>query len=111
MSIAQATRNMLARFGRDMMVRRRIGTSSDFTSASTIGALAMYGPDQLVGGVVQGDGRIILDSAPLVAAGLAPMQKGDQVMVDDRTWSVQGPPKLRFDGPMLCAIEVWVRGG
>jgi len=111
MSIAHATRTMLRRYGRDMTLRRRLGTGTTFSSASTLGVLSSYGPDQLVGGIVQGDARIILDAVPIVAANLFPVQKGDQVVADGRTWAVQAPPRLRFDGPILCAIEVWVRGG
>lgn len=110
MSAATATRNLLARFGRAMTVRRRVGTGATFTTATAHGALGAYRPDQLVGGVMQGDAQIILDAAPIIAAGLAPLVKGDQVVADGRTWAAQGV-QARYDGPRLCAFELWVRGG
>lgn len=110
MSVATATRNLLARFGRAMTMRRRVGTSGDFTTATADGVLGTYRPDQLAGGVMQGDARIILDAAPIVAAGLSPLVKGDQVVADGRTWAAQGV-HARYDGDVICAFEVWVRGG
>lgn len=106
--IPGAVRNMLARNGRAMTLRRRVGTTASFTEADALGVLRAFSPEQLVGGVMQGDARVILDAAPLAA--LAPPRKGDFIVVDGRTWSVQGA-HARMVGDDIAAYECWVRGG
>lgn len=108
MGIPLTVRGLLARNGRRMTLRRRIGTTSTFTEAAALGVLRGFSPDELVGGVMQGDARVILDAAPLAA--LAPPRKGDFLVADGRTWSVQGA-HARMVGDDLAAYELWVRGG
>jgi hypothetical protein len=57
---------------------------------------------------MQGDARVTLDAAPV--ATLAPPRKGDFIVADGRTWSVQGS-HARMVGDDLAAYELWVRGG
>lgn len=111
MTLAAVVRSQLARHGRAMTLRRRVGTSGSFTEADAAGVLRAFSPQELAGGVLQGDARVIIDAQPLLAApGLAPPQKGDFVVVDGRTWTVQGA-HARMDGAAVCAYELWVRGG
>lgn len=106
--IPAAVRGLLARNGRAVTLRRRIGSTARFNEAETVGVLRAFAPEQLVGGVMQGDARVILDAAPL--ADMAPPRKGDFLVVDGRTWSVQGA-HARMVRDCAPAFECWVRGG
>lgn len=127
MAIRASVRGLLARTGRGMTLRRRVAASQAFVDVQTVGVLRSFAPNELVGGVMQGDARVILDAAPVVA--LASMldlnfrdgiyrarpafgapRVGDFVVVDGRSWSVQGV-HARMDGDELAAYELWVRGG
>ena len=108
MPIPASVRSLLVRHGRAMTLRRRVGMTTTFTEATALGVLRGFSPDELVGGVMQGDARVILDATPVAA--LAPPRKGDFLVADGRTWSVQGA-HARMVGDDLAAYELWVRGG
>lgn len=94
----------LARAGRPMVLRRRTGTS--YIDCALTGASIDYRPEELTGAIVQGDRRIKITQAPLVAAGWpTPPKKND--MIDGAT--VQGAHAL-YDGPALIGWVLWVRG-
>lgn len=111
MTLAASTPRMLARNGRAMTLRRRVGTTAAFTDVTVVGRLRDFSPEQLVGGVMQGDAEAVIDAGPvLAAAGFAPPRKGDLLVVDGRTWAVQGC-QPRAIGAQVVAYDLWVRGG
>lgn len=97
--------------GEDVIVRRYSGTGvarvpADVTTkARVIG----YAPGQLVGGIVQGDVKVIALVDTL--SGLLPLTTNDKLVirgaekaikgVDDNTRRIQGT---------LIALEIWARG-
>jgi len=109
----------LARAGRGMVLKRRVGTGSSFVSATVKGKATAYQPQELVGGVIQGDRKVRIAQADLTAAGwpgAAPVgvtagqwpdrpSKGDSL---DGS-AVQGAEAL-YDGETLVGWKVWVRG-
>lgn len=99
--------NMLARHGRAMTLRRRTGTTETYTDAAVRGYLSSFRPDQLTGGVRQGDAQVTIgpDTAPL--AGVA---TGDLLTIDGGTWSVLRAQAL-YAGTTLAGWRLWVRGG
>lgn len=111
MSLAGVTARMLARYGRTIMLRRRVGMSSAFTDIALLGRIRDVRPDELVGGVKQGDAKVVVEAAPvLAAAGFAPPRKGDFIVAEGRTWAVEGC-ETRFIATGVDGYELHLRGG
>jgi hypothetical protein len=90
-----------------MLLRRRVGTSTTaFTDAPVHGKSIGYRPEELVGGVVQGDRRVKISQLDIAAAGWpGPPRKND--VLDGG--AVQGAEPL-YDGAELVGFTCWVRG-
>jgi hypothetical protein len=99
--------NMLARHGRAMTLRRRTGTTETFTDAAVRGYLTSFRPDQLTGGVRQGDAQVTLGSATAPLSGVA---TGDLLTIDGASWSVLRAQPL-YAGATVAGWRLWVRGG
>jgi hypothetical protein len=96
----------LRRVGRPMELKRRIGTTSAFTACTVYGKDRGYHPAELVGGVIQGDRRIRIAQADIVAAAWpGPPKKND--LLDGG--AVQGIQPL-YDRGAVVGFAVWVRG-
>ncbi|MEO0036688.1 MAG: Azospirillum phage Cd [Pseudomonadota bacterium] len=68
----------LSKYGRPMLLRRRVGTSSIWTEVTVAGVSQGYAPQELVGGVVQGDRKITISNAEILTASWpGPPKKGD----------------------------------
>ena len=99
----------LRRAGRPMALKRRNGTSATFTECTVFGKARFYKPEELVGGVAQGDRRIRIAQADIAAAGWpGPPKAGSTDTLDGG--AVQGVEKL-YEGAELVGFVVWVRGG
>jgi hypothetical protein len=93
-------------------VRRYSGTPRAATDYVAMGNARTYSGKELAGGIVQGDQRIILIAADLVAAGLTlPLRSSDKVMPGDRELAIIGAPGERkaLEGELI-AYEVLGRG-
>jgi hypothetical protein len=108
-AITDATLRLIARNGRAMTLRRRQAVTTTFTDVATRGVLLAYSPDEITGGVIQGDARVIVEAPAIVAAFTAPL-KGDYLVIDGKAWLVQGAHARNVAGT-VAAFEVWVRGG
>lgn len=109
----------LAQYGRPMLLRRRVGTSSAYIDVTVKGVSQGYQPHELMGGIVQGDRKITISNAEIAAAawpGTAPsgvatsqwppkITKGD--ICDGGT--VQGV-ETKYLGSDVLAHVLWVRG-
>lgn len=62
MTTSSRTEAMLKRRGRTMVLKRRIGTGATFTEAALYGVSRAYRPEELVGGIIQGDREIVIGS-------------------------------------------------
>ena len=108
---------MLKKHGREMILRRRIGTSNEWREQAVKGFSVAFGPEQLTGAVVQGDRRIRLSPLDLAGwpgpppEGIHPTQWPDKIVAGDQLdgANVQGA-ELRYDGDQPAVWVVWVRG-
>ena len=108
MSLASAVSDMLARNGRAMTLKRRVGTSAAFTEASVTGYASAYRPEQITGLVRQGDLKVVI--GPDTGAVAAPLKAPDMIVIDGRSYAVQGAT-ARMVGDAIAGYELWVRGG
>lgn len=96
----------LRRAGRQMSLKRRVGTTSAFTECTVYGRARFYQPQELTGQVVQGDRKIRVSQRDIAAASWpGPPKKGD--FLDGA--AVQGAEHL-YEGETLVGFVVWVRG-
>ncbi len=104
---------MIDRHGQTVTIRRRVGTGATFDPSVTVkGRVHSYRPEELIGGVQQGDRRIVIAPAELIAAGWdtgdAP-RKGDQVLIASAVTTVQGC-EVRYLSGTAARYDIWVRG-
>lgn len=96
----------LRRAGRQMSLKRRVGTTSAFTECMVYGHSRFYQPQELVGLVVQGDRKIRIAQKDIAAASWpGPPKKGD--FLDNG--AVQGAEPL-YEAETLVGFVAWVRG-
>lgn len=101
---------MLERRGRNLSLRRRVGTTNSFTDVSPRGYRRGYRANELIGGIVQGDYEVVIGNAEISAASWpGPPRKGDIVVLDGMTATVQGCQTM-YDGAERCAHILWMRG-
>lgn len=107
--------------GQNATLRRYVGTGPSRTASDVTVRVRLdaYRPEELVGGVIQGDSRVILSPSQIIAAywggtlvdgtdGRVPV-KGDHLIVAGRARIVQAPMPFYMDG-QLVRIELQVRG-
>jgi hypothetical protein len=71
-----------------------------------------YGPDELIGGIVQGDRKLIVLADDLIARQFPlPLRKGDKAIIRGRECNIEAPDDntRRVQG-VLIAYELQVRG-
>lgn len=106
--MGQSVSYALAQYGRPMTLRRRVGTGNTFTEATVQGYASAYRPEHLTGLVRQGDLKVVI--GPDTGAITAPIKGPDALVIDGRTYAVQGATP-RMVGATLAGYELWVRGG
>jgi len=100
----------VSRYGQAMVLRRRIGTTNAFTDVSVKGVPRAYQPNELLGGLQQGDQRVVISSKEIRAAGWpAPPQAGDLVVWNSSTRTVRGARHIKI-GEEILGYDLWVRG-
>lgn len=99
----------LAAHGQDVILRRYTGVGQARTSTdATVRAFVRdYRPDEIVGGIAQGDTEVTLSPTGVLAGGLP--KRGDQVVIDGTPRTIQGAPPVRLAG-MVVRINLQVRG-
>jgi hypothetical protein len=113
MSLIDSIALMIERHGQDVVVRRRTGTTSSFSPSVTVkGRVHSFRPEELIGGIQQGDRRVTIAPSVLVSAGWntgdAP-RKGDQVLIDSQVFTVQACEPRYYAGS-LARYDIWIRG-
>lgn len=102
-------RRHIARHGRQMELRRPTSTTS-YTSVPVRGIFSGYKPEQMTGGVQQGDAKVsILNDEIALLAWPGPPRRRDAMLIDARVWNVEGAT-LIYDGDTLIGHDLWVRG-
>lgn len=109
-----AYRRQLGRHGEDVTLRRVNASPASPTEATVRARVTGYAPDELVGGVQQGDRKVVVLAEDVAAAGFPePIQPGgrDKIVVRDRVLNVEAVDDntRRVDG-VLIAYELTVRG-
>jgi hypothetical protein len=98
-------------YGRAMELRRRVGTTNAYTTVPIKGIFRSYTPGELVGGIAQGDARVVITNREIASTGWpAPPTKGDQLVIGGRIWALMGAYP-RTLGEVVLVFELWVRGG
>lgn len=99
----------LAAHGQSVTLRRftGVGSARTFTDATVRAFVRDYRPDELAGGIVQGDTVVTLSPTDVAAGGLPKI--GDKVVIDGRERTVQAAPPVRIAG-MVVRINLQVRG-
>lgn len=101
---------MLERRGRYFQLRRRVGTTNTFTEIAVRGVIAGYSPEELVGGIAQGDKRAVISNKEIAAANWpGPPRRGDILVVDGGSLTVQAPDP-RWIGVEAVGHVLQVRG-
>jgi hypothetical protein len=101
----------LKKYGRQMLLRRRIGTTSSYQDVTVTGITKGYRPAELMGGLQQGDRYVRISNAEIAAQGvyIGPPRKGDFVVIDGASTAVQGVETERLSAEVLIHT-LWVRG-
>ncbi|BCA04196.1 hypothetical protein [Bradyrhizobium diazoefficiens] len=116
-------RRMLAQAGSGaVLVRRYAGkgvSRAIVAEASALAKVTMYKPEQLVGGIVQGDRKaiVLVDPDAAVAPGqvaltaMLPLSNDDKLVISGREAAIQGvDDQARRIHGVLIALEIQVRG-
>jgi hypothetical protein len=110
MNAPSATATMLTRYGETVLLRRPTG-QAQFIDVSCAARVDQFQPDEIAGGVVQGDRRVILSNREIeVDAWPGPPRRGDQIVIAGRTTTVQGVETVSVGGEVV-RHNVQVRGG
>lgn len=101
----------LAAHGQDVVLRRYTGVGSARASTdATVRAIVRdYRPDELVGGITQGDTQVVLSPTDVLAGGGPMPQKGDQIVVDGKPRTIAAAPPVRV-GNTVARFNVQVKG-
>lgn len=107
-------RRALDQVGEAVTVRRYIGTGASRTKSevTVTGRLMEYDPAELVGGVEQGDRKLVLLAEDIAAGGITlPLTVDDRAVVRGKEMRIIAPDDStrRVQG-VLIAYELQVRG-
>lgn len=109
-ALADARRRQLARRGRPMVLTRLV-TGGAPIAVTLTGYSRDYRPEELVGGLMQGDIKVEIGADEIAAAAWpGPPRKPDRIAVDGKTYTMQGASAL-YDGDTLAGWSIWARGG
>ncbi len=104
-------RSFLQEVGEDVIVRRYSGTGPSRTSIdrTTRARVKGYQPNELVGGIVQGDRKVIMLVDAL--ADLLPLSETDKLVIRGREVAIKGvDDSTRRIGGTLIGLDLQVAG-
>jgi hypothetical protein len=111
------THEIIQDAGRSMVLKRRIGVTQNFVSKTVKGFSVNFKPEELLGGVVQGDRRIrisYIDVGDIFAnppTGISPQQWANKIRAGDfLDEAVVMGAELKYSGETPMIWVVWVRG-
>lgn len=109
MTIIASVRRLVLRDGQPVTLRR-IATGQAPVSVSLTAVVRGYAPQELAGNLIQGDRHVILSNDEIAAAAWpGPPRKGDQLVIDGTTCSVQSCNTIR-QGSAIARHDLVVRG-
>lgn len=110
MNAAEATAQMLDRYGEPVLLRRP-GGNATFIDVTCAARVDQFQPHEITGGIVQGDRRVTLSNREIEAtAWPGPPRRGDQIVIGGRTTTVQGVDTVLV-GSAVIRHNIQVRGG
>ena len=110
-ALREARRRALSRRGRSMTLRRLVSPPGTYASAAVTGFSADYAPDDLTPPLVQGDRRLEILHADLVAAGFPwPPREPDEVLDGGESFTVIFAAPV-WEGTERIGWTLAVRGG
>jgi hypothetical protein len=105
---------MLAQVGEPVIFRRYVGAGSNrpYFDATATARVVNFDPDDLVGGIQQGDRKLIVLAQDLFDAQFAvPPKKNDKVVVRGKELNIESvDDNTRRIAGQLIAYEIVVRG-
>lgn len=104
--VANATADALAEVGKQVTLRRPGGPSVVCYARSDL-----YTAQEIGGGVIQGDRKVILSNREILAADFpGPPRRGDQIIMGGLTTTIQGVDTQSV-GDVVVRHNCQVRGG
>lgn len=102
-------RNMIAKYGQPVAIRRTsgTGTSQTFTDTQTLAYVKNYGSKELVGAIAQGDQSAITLIDNLTS--ILPLRTTDKLIINGQPFSIKNPMKRVVAG-VLIAYEIHASG-
>lgn len=86
-----------------------VGAARISTDTTVRASVRDYQPDELVGGITQGDTQIVLSPTDVLAGGGELPQKGDQIVIEGKPRTIVAAPPVRV-GNVIARINVQVKG-
>lgn len=106
-----ARRRAIAAKGRPATLRRQTATKpAAYADLPVQVFIVGYRPEQITGGLQQGDAQARALNDEIAAAGWPPPRAGFLLVVDGQTFAVQGSAPA-YDGADLIGWNLWIRGG
>lgn len=104
----RAYRRQFGKSGETVTFRR--GTGPTARNISVRARVTAFRADEIVGDIQQSDLKVVVLAEDVTFD--PPFEKGDRILVHDRTMTIVGPPndKTRRVGGVLIAYEFAVRG-
>lgn len=101
----------IQRYGQDVTLRRVTGTTSQtFTDVPVRAFIRNFLPNELVGGITQGDRLAIIANVEIAAASWpGPPRKGDQIIAGSKVSTVQAVEPVRTEG-IIIRHNLTIRG-
>lgn len=107
-------RRAIRQHGESVLFRRPIGTGANrpMFNAKVRAVVTGYQPSELIGGIVQGDRKVILLAEDVFRAQIAlPITAADKIVVRGRELAIHAiDDNTHRDGAELVAFELQVRG-
>lgn len=98
MPTIQSIQAAITREGQSVTLRR-IATGTAPVAVTCQAMVRGYRPAELVGGIVQGDRRVVISNAEIAAATWpGPPRKGDQVVIEGKVTTAQGVETVQLRG-------------
>ena len=107
---AAQTYGFLLKYGEAVVLRRPTGNGI-WAECPVFARVDQFQPHELVGGILQGDRKVIMSSIELAAQGWpSDPRRGDQVMIGGKTTTVQAVDTVTL-GSEVQRHNIQVRGG
>lgn len=102
--------DMIDQIGAAVTLRRPTGPSGITFDVPLMAVIRGYAPNELVGGIQQGDRRAIVSNRFILERQWpGPPRRGDQLIVDGRTTTIQAVDSTEV-GDLIVKHELQIRG-